>query len=45
VYEEIHDPPLSGAIQEIITKSLIHVVTGATGLSGIWPARMLTIDE
>ena len=44
MYELIHAPALSGATQDTITKSLVQVVTGARGVSGIYAARMVTID-
>jgi len=41
----IGEPPLSGALQVIMTLSGLHVVIGADGCAGTWAERMLTTFE
>jgi hypothetical protein len=45
VYPVIGEPPLSGADQETMTSSGLHVVTGADGYAGTCAVRIDTIEE
>jgi len=44
-YDVIGEPPLSGAVQEMITSSGIQVVVGALGTAGICAAKIATVLE